>query len=109
MAVAFLKALPSVTNGNHIHYFLEWLALEVYRNPISTFDLVENLAEKIESEQQPLFGDSKPLITMLNAILREADEFDDPQRIQKAIALQDRFLKLDIHGMEEMLNRAAQS
>jgi hypothetical protein len=45
---------------------------------------------------------------MLNAILREADELDEPELIQKAIALQDRFLKLDIRGMEEMLNSAAQ-
>ncbi|GAB4536476.1 MAG: hypothetical protein Tsb0014_24280 [Pleurocapsa sp.] len=108
LAEAFLNALPSVTNGNHIHYFLEWLALEAHRDPQSVFDLVESLAIKIESEQQPWYGDSKSLITMLNAILREADELDDLESIQKAIALQDRFLKLDIRGMEEMLNSAAQ-
>lgn len=107
LAKAFLKALSSVTNGNNVHYFLEWLAFEAHRNPLSVFDLVETLAEKIESEQQPLFGDSKPLITMLNAILREADELDDPLLIQKAIALQDRFLRLNIRGIEEMLNSAA--
>ena len=108
LARAFLKALPSVTNGNHIYYFLEWLGLEAHRNPLlSIFDLVETLAKKIESEQQPLFGDSKPLIIMLNAILREADKLDDPQLIQRAINLQDRFLKLDIPGMEQMLNKAA--
>jgi hypothetical protein len=109
LATAFLKALPSITNGNHIDYFLEWLSLEAHRSPLSVCDLVETLAKKIESEQQLWFGDSKPLITMLNAILREADELDDPQLIQRAIALQDRFLRLDIHGMEEMLNSAAQS
>lgn len=46
---------------------------------------------------------------MPNVILREADELDDPELIQKAIALQDRFLKLDLQGMEDMLNSAAQN
>ena len=109
LAKTFLQKLPLVTSGVHISYFLKWLAFEAHRNPQSVFDLVESLAKKIESEQQPWYGDSKPLVTMLNAILREADELDNPELIQKAIALQDRFLKLNIRGMEEMLNSAAQS
>ena len=109
LAQTFLQKLPSVTNGIHISCFLEWLAVEAYRNPQSVLDLVESLAMKIEGEQQPWYGDSKSLITMLNAILREADELDDPELIQKAISLQDRFLKLDLRGMEDMLNSAAQN
>lgn len=106
LATAFLKALPSVSNGNHLDYFLEWLSLEAHRSPLSVFDLVETLAKKIESEHQPWFGGSKPLITVLNAILREADELDDPQLIQRAIALQDSFFKLDFQGINEMLDKA---
>jgi hypothetical protein len=106
LATAFLKALPSVTNGNHIDYFLQWLSLEAHRSPLSVFDLIETLAKKIESEHQPWFGGSKPLITVLNAILREADELDDPQLIQRAIALQDSFFKLDLQGINEMLDKA---
>ncbi|MEO0926743.1 MAG: hypothetical protein AAFY63_12825 [Cyanobacteria bacterium J06643_13] len=109
LAKTFLQKLPLVTNGIHISHFLEWLALEAHRNPQSVFDLVEFLAMKIEREQPPWYGNSKSLITMLNAILREADELDDPKLIQEAIALQDRFLTSDIGGMEEMLNSAAQS
>jgi hypothetical protein len=106
LATAFLKALPSVINVNHIDYFLEWLSLEAHRSPLSVFDLVETLAKKNESEHQPWFAGSKPLITVLNAILREADELDDPQLIQRAIALQDSFFKLDLQGINEMLDKA---
>lgn len=51
---------------------------------------------------------TEPLIAALNEILREADETDDPKLIQRAINLQDRFLKLDMRGMEELLNKAGQ-
>ncbi|MEO1376168.1 MAG: hypothetical protein AAFW70_18015 [Cyanobacteria bacterium J06635_10] len=44
----------------------------------------------------------------MNEILREADEGDNPQLIQRAISLQDRFLILGIRGMEELLNKAGQ-
>jgi hypothetical protein len=49
------------------------------------------------------------LIATLKEILSEADETDDSELIQRAINLQDRFLRLDIHGIEELLAKAGQN
>ncbi len=48
----------------------------------------------------------QPLITTLNGILREADETDDPELVQRAINLQDRFFRLDIRGIEELFTQS---
>jgi hypothetical protein len=42
-------------------------------------------------------------------ILREADETDDPTMIQRAIQLRDRFLKIELHGMETLLDGATRN
>jgi hypothetical protein len=80
---------------------------ESRRNPLYITELIEILVEKFERGiNTGLIWQTKPLIVALNEILREADETDEPQLIQRAINLQDRFLKLDIQGMEELLRKA---
>ncbi|NER46009.1 MAG: hypothetical protein F6J92_04835 [Symploca sp. SIO1A3] len=54
-------------------------------------------------------GNPKPLIAALNEILREADETDNSELIQRAIRLQDSFLELNVHGIEELLASAGQN
>lgn len=109
LALSFLEALPASARGFDFHGFLEWLGYESRRNPLSTLELTEALAEKLETTMNTnLLWHTEPLIVALNEILREADETDNPEIIQRAINLQDRFLRLDIRGMEDLLNRAGQ-
>jgi hypothetical protein len=46
---------------------------------------------------------------VLKEILSEADETDDPELIQRAISLQDHFLRLNVYGIEELLTKAGQN
>ncbi len=109
LAFSFLEALPASARGFDFRGFLEWLGYESRRNPLSTLELTEALAEKLETTMNTnLLSHTEPLIVALSEILREADETDNPEIIQRAINLQDRFLRLDIRGMEELLNRAGQ-
>jgi hypothetical protein len=109
-AIAFLEALTASTRNFDFDGFLEWLGYESRRNPLFALELTETLVAKFETTiNVSFFWRTEPLITALNEILREADEIDDPKVIQRAINLQDRFWKLDIAGMEELLNKAGQN
>jgi hypothetical protein len=106
---AFIEALPASTNELSFNNFIEWLGYESSRNPLSALDFTEALAERIETTINTIeLWQTKPLISALNEILREADGTDDPQLIQRAINLPDRFLRLGVYGMEELLNTAGQ-
>jgi hypothetical protein len=108
-ALAFIEALSASTSEFDFDCFLEWLGYESCLNPLSVLELIEALAEKFETTiNASQLWKTEPLISAFNEILREADETDDPQLIQRAINLQDRFLRLGIRGMEELLNRAGQ-
>ncbi|MDF5714927.1 MAG: hypothetical protein PUP93_13840 [Rhizonema sp. NSF051] len=110
LALSFLEALSASARSFDCLGFLEWLGYESRRNPISTLELTEALAEKLETTMSVnLWWHTEPLIVALNEILREADDLtNNSQFIQRAINLQDRFLLLDIQGMEELLNRAGE-
>jgi len=108
-AFAFIEALPASTSEFAFQGFLKWLAYESCRNSSFVRELTEALAQKLETTiNATQLWQTKPLISALNEILREADETDDPQLIQRAINLQDRFLRLGVRGMEELLDRAGQ-
>lgn len=109
LAFTFLEKLPASTNNNDLDNFFEWLGYQSRRNPLFAMELTEALGKKFETTiDAEIFWHTEPLIAALNEILREADERDDPQLIRRAISLQDRFFILDIHGMEELLNKAGQ-
>lgn len=109
-AFAFIKALPASTSEFDFQGFLEWLGYESCRNSLSVLELTEALAQKLETTiDASQLWETQPLISVLNEILREADEeTKDKQLIQRAINLQDRFLRLGVRGMEELLDRAGQ-
>jgi hypothetical protein len=108
-AFAFIEALPASTSELAFQGFLKWLAYESCRNSLFVLELTEALAQKLETTiNATQLWKTQPLISALNEILREADETDDPQLIQRAINLQDRFLRLGVRGMEELLDRAGQ-
>lgn len=109
LALAFLDRLSRADEKHSIRHFLEWLSHEARRDPLFTLDVAEILAEKLETKMRShQIWHTQPLITALNEILREADETDDPELIQRAINLQDRFLRLDIYGIEELFAKAGQ-
>ena len=107
-ACAFIEALPASTSEFDFQGFLKWLDYESCRNSLFVLELTEALAQKLETINASQLWQTQPLISALNEILREADETDDPQLIQRAINLQDRFLRLGVRGMEELLDRAGQ-
>jgi hypothetical protein len=110
LALAFLDALSRCAGRWDIYHFLEWLGYEARRDPLFALDVVEELTSKLEREMKPhQIWHTKPLIAALKEILSEADETDDPELIERAISLQDRFLRLDIHGIEELLAKAGQN
>jgi hypothetical protein len=110
LALAFLETISAFAGKFYFHHFFDWLGWEAHRDPLSAMNLVEMLAEKLDTEIKPYhIGHTQPLIAALKEILSEADETDDPDLIQRAISLQDSFLRLDIYGIEELLAKAGQN
>lgn len=104
LAFAFVNALSAQEKFHGTYPFLEWLSSKAHRNPLSALKLTEALADKLEEQNRfQGFWHTEPLVTTLVEILREADETDDPVTIQRTIQLQDRFLKMELHGMETLL------
>lgn len=110
LAFTFLEALTTSVKSFDFHGFLKWLGYQSRRNPLSVLELTEALSEKLEATMTngSILWHTEPLIVALNEILREADDTGDSQLIQRAINLQDRFLRLDVQGIEELLNKAGQ-
>ena len=47
------------------------------------------------------------LISALLIVLREADQLGDEALVRRALSLQDAYLRLQISGIEEMLNASS--
>ncbi|MBD2492091.1 hypothetical protein [Aulosira sp. FACHB-615] len=107
LAFAFINAIKLPLKNAEFVGFLKWLGYKSRIEPLLILELIEALAEKLKTGiDANLLWPTQPLIIALNEILREADETDEPQLIQRAIDLQDSFLKLDIQGMEELFRKA---
>ena len=92
----------------HIHSFIDWIEYQATINPMTALELCESLLSRLQSfESKPNLWHSKPLISTLTTILREADEMDDLELINRAVRLQDQFLLMGIEGMEEYFEEAA--
>lgn len=108
--LAFLKLVPTTQRSHDMHGFFEWLGHEARNNPIEALGFAEMLADKFEILENPQqVWRTEPLVAALVEIMREADESDDQALIQRVIALQDRFLKLDIRGMSDLLEEAVRN
>lgn len=106
VAEAFIAAIPDGTKYHELNGFIKWLSMAVGRDPIVWLEAMEQFAERLEAiggNAGSIYG--KHVLKALLEILREADESDEPELIRRAIALQDRFLRLGIHGMDEMLEQ----
>ncbi|GET34908.1 hypothetical protein PbJCM13498_37710 [Prolixibacter bellariivorans] len=91
-----------------MHSFIDWIEYQAIIDPVVALELCESLLSKLQSfESQPRLWHSKPLISTLTTILREADELDDLELINRAVHLQDQFLLMGIDGMNEYFAEAA--
>jgi len=92
----------------NMHFLIDWIEYQTTINPMIALELCENLLSRLQSfESKPSLWHSKPLISTLTTILREADEMDDLELINRAVRLQDQFLLMGIEGMEEYFVEAA--
>lgn len=91
-----------------MHFFIHWIEYQATINPMIALELCESLLSKLQSfKSKPRLWHSKPLISALTTILREADEMDGLELINRAVRLQDQFLLIGIDGMDEYLEEAA--
>ncbi len=105
----FIKYLNLDDDKIHQMYsFIDWIEYQATINPMIALELCENLLSRLQSlKSKPNLWHSKPLISTLTKILREADEMDDIELINRAVSLQDQFLLMGINGIDEYFEEAA--
>ncbi len=108
-AVLFVKKMCIDINGHAHSGLFDWIAWLAQKNARKAIEVCECLMEKFAANGTAVnsLWHSEPLVAALTIILREADESDDKMLINRAVCLQDQFLRMDIAGMEEFLEQAA--
>ncbi len=105
---AWLRTEKDLRHRWRAHDATEWILDTVKTDPLTALPVVEDLADYYErADGASYVPDQTSLAQALNALLREADERDDPDLITRVIRLQDRFLLLGIAAVESMLDAAA--
>jgi hypothetical protein len=84
----------------------KWLERNSSQYPLVALEICEKL---IALPTEGPVGFSGEMVPILLELLREADETDDPELISRVVKLQDRFLSLDVLGVDELLNNSARS
>ncbi|MCI5227211.1 MAG: hypothetical protein D3918_11310, partial [Candidatus Electrothrix sp. AX2] len=110
-ATLFIKKIPLDENRFHFSQLFDWIAWLAQKDTKATIEVCECLLEIFDSKNVNInqLSHDKSLLSALNNILREADESEDEAMINRAIRLQDQFLRMDLHGMEDFLEQAATS
>lgn len=106
-AILFIRKMCVDINGHAHSDLFDWIAWFVQKDAAAGIEVCECLVDKLAANGVSRLWHSEPLLAALNAILREADESDDAELINRAVRLQDQFLRMDIAGMEEFLEQAA--
>lgn len=109
VGAALLDAPSDEEHSQRAHPVLEWIAAESAVDPLSALSLLERVAGGVEAERLKGGYSDSGLTIALNAALRQADESDDGALIRRVIALQDWFLRLGYHVVEEMIEEAGRS
>jgi hypothetical protein len=108
VALNFIDAIKPDHQRFGLFMFLDWIADLAGRDPITALEICERLAEKLGEMASPYqIWHHEPLIAALSSILREADETDDNDLINRAVRLQDFFLRLDMPGIDDYLKNAS--
>uniref|UniRef100_UPI004055A11A AAA family ATPase n=1 Tax=Candidatus Electronema sp. TaxID=2698783 RepID=UPI004055A11A len=108
-AVLFIRKMRVDINGHAHSDLFDWIAWFVQKDAAAGIEVCECLVEKLAESGAAVsqLWHSESLLSALKNILREADESDDADLINRAVRLQDQFLRMDIAGMEEFLEQAA--
>lgn len=106
-ALKYIDAMKSGGRHHDLYEFLDWIADLTGRDPVAALTVCEYLVEKLsDQESSNQLWRTEPLISALSGILREADETEDETLIHRAVNLQDRFLRMDIRGIEDFFEQA---
>ncbi len=108
-AVLFIRKIQVDNNRLHCSQLFDWIAWLAQKDAEASINVLECLLEKFEDRKENInqLYDTKAVLSALTSILREADESEDEAMINRAVRLQDQFLRMDLHGMEEFLEQAA--
>jgi hypothetical protein len=110
IARLYLKLNATKEEAHNLHGFLDWLAQAAREGPHETLETAESLVDLLEQNPQARqLWNKESLLPALTAILKEADESDDPSFIRRAIAVQDCLLKFDVHGIHEFYDMASEA
>jgi hypothetical protein len=101
------RALSPAGRAGDTWGMCKWLERNCGRYPLVALEVCEQLAALGGEQASARF--STGMVPVLLAILKEADETDDPELIARAVKLQDHFLKLGVHGMDELLDKSTLS
>ena len=104
---AIIAAYSEISSRVNLFRVFEWIARAANRNPAGTLPLIELLSRALEARRDELLLDSASLNAALLAILREADQSGDEALVRRALCLQDAYLRLNVDGIEKMLNAAS--
>jgi hypothetical protein len=111
LANSYLRAVGNVArNRVDLHGFVSWLETAAYENPSGALAAAETMIGLLKGKGDSIqIWNHEPLLAALTAILREADESNDPTFTQHAIELQDELFRLDLRGIEEFLDLSSAS
>jgi ATPase family associated with various cellular activities (AAA) len=106
-ALRFIDSIKPSNNYVTLRHLFDWIADRASRDPISALEVCEQLINKLSELEHPhQRWETKPLISALSSILREADDTGDEALIYRAVRLQDQLLMMDIHGIDEYFEQA---
>lgn len=93
--------------GIRVHSVLKWASKEAGEDALGVLGVLELLATARETGRiRGLYG-GQELVSALTAVMRDADETDDPALIARVVALQDRMLRLGVAEVDRMLDAAS--
>ena len=97
-AVLFVKKMRIDINGHAHSDLFDWIAWLAQKNAMEAIEVCECLMDKfaVNGTAVNSLWHSEPLVAALTIILREADESEDSMMINRAVRLQDQFLRLDV-------------
>jgi len=107
MGKLFIESINGKTRSVHLNRYFNWISFQSNLDPFATLELCEQLIERLTTCSIDLHGNrSNSLISALTAILREADESNNSDLINRAVHLQDQFLMMGVNGMDKYLDEA---
>lgn len=106
-----VERLIELRNDEHGFRFArvaEWIEMEAVRNPTSASEVLWLFAAALERSSAPWFyGPSDELGRALNAVLRDADESDNPETVHTAVELQDKLTRLNAIDADDLFEASA--